>query len=329
MADTLIAKMGSIRGLTVRPLSAVRRYGGLEQDAIEAGRRLGVDAVLDGSVHNSANGIRVTVRLLRVRDGSQIWTGQFDTPFAGIFSVQDAIVTGLVHELSFKLTEPERQYLRKHETRNADAYRAYLLGRYQYNALRRDSMLQSIESYKKAIALDPQYALAYAGLADTYCVLPISSDFLSGPVSEAAKAAARKAIALDPLRSEAHNALGSVKFYYEWDWKGSEEEFRRGIVVNPTNPLPHLRYAHLLSNTGRHAEGRREVEEALRLDPLWLPANTLAGIFLVNAGQLDAAIVQLKRALEINPDYWVARHHLGKACEQKGMINEALEQYRQ
>src|SRR5712692_3019812 len=219
MADTLIAKMGSIRGLTVRPLSAVRRYGGLEQDAIDAGRRLGVDAVLDGSVHNSANGIRVTVRLLRVRDGSQIWTGQFDSPFAGIFSVQDAIITGLVDELSFKLTEPERQYLRKHETRNADAYRAYLLGRYQYNALRRDSMLQSIESYKKAIALDPQYALAYAGLADTYCVLPISSDFLSGPVSEAAKAAARKAIALDPLRSEAHNALGSVKFYYEWDWK--------------------------------------------------------------------------------------------------------------
>jgi DNA-binding winged helix-turn-helix (wHTH) protein/TolB-like protein/tetratricopeptide (TPR) repeat protein len=329
MTDTLITKIGSIRGLTVRPLSAVRRYGGLEQDAIDAGRRLGVDAVVDGSIRREANNIHVNVRLLRVSDSAQLWSTQFDSPFTRIFSIQDSIVTNLADGLSLKLSGAEWQVLRKQDTRNPDAYRAYLLGRYQYNALRRDSLLKSIESYKTAIALDPVYAAAYAGLADSYCVLPISSDFLSGPSSQLAIAAANKAIGLDPLRSDAHNALGSVKFWYAWDWKGSEEEFRRGIAINPSNPSLHLRYAHLLSNTGRHAEGRRKVEEALRLDPLWLPANTLAGIFLLNAGELDASIAQSKRALEINPDYWVARDHLGKAYEQKGMFEEALEQYRQ
>ena len=327
MAETLITRISSIRGVTVRPLSEVRPYGRLEQDPIAAGRKLGVDAVLDGSIHNAANNVRVTVRLLRVSDSRQLWSGQFDTPFADIFSVHDAISTNLVDELSIKLTEEERNRLRKPETRNPKAYRAYLLGTLYVGRLRRDSMLKGIDFFEQAIALDPQYARAYASMAGAYSTFILAADSLPGSSAVAARAAATRAIALDPAMASAHAVLAQEKFVYEWDWKGAEAEYRRAVALEPANPRVHLLYALLLSNTGRHTEAMRHADEALRLSPVDVMVNTQRGDFLRAAGQVDAAIAAQKHTLEIAPDFWVADIHLGKAYEDKGMASEAVEAY--
>lgn len=328
MAETLIAKISGIRGLTVRPLSAVRRYGRLEQDPIAAGRELGVDAVLDGSIHHAANNVRVTVRLLRVSDSQQLWSGQFETPFADIFSVHDAISRNLVDELSIKLTEEERNRLRKPETRNPNAYRAYVLGSLYASRLRRDSMLKGIDFYEQAIALDPQYARAYASLAGTHTTFILAADSLPGPSAAAARTAATRAIALDPGLAAAHAVLAQERFVYEWDWRGAEAEYRRAVAIEPSNARAHLSYALLLSNTGRHAEALRHADEALRLDPVEVMVNTQRGDYLRAAGKVDEAIAAQKHALEIAPDFWVADIHLGKAYEDKGMVSEAVEAYR-
>jgi adenylate cyclase len=158
--------------------------------------------------------------------------------------------------------------------------------------------------------------------------MSIGGDELSGPSSAAAKAAANKAISLDPGLAGPHTALGFEKFMYEWDWKGAEEEYRLALAIDPSNTDVHRRYAHLLSNTGRHAEAVRETEEALRRDPLSFLGNALGGQFLLQAGQVDAAIAAEKRALQIDPDFWIAHVQLGKAYVAKGMNAEALEEYR-
>jgi len=328
MAETLIAKLSSIRGMTVRPLSSVRRYGGLEQDPIAAGRMLGVDAVLDGSIHNAANNVRVRVRLLRVADSHQLWSGQFDTPFANIFSLHDAISANLVDELSIKLTEEERNRLRKPETRNPEAYRAFMLGGLYADRLRRDSMMKGIEFFEQAIALDPEYARAYVSLAGTHSTLILAADSLPESSAAAAKAAATRAIVLDPGMAGGHAVLGFEKFTYEWDWKGAEEQYRRALELERSSPGVHRLYALLLSNTGRHAEALRQADEALRLDPVDAMGNTLRGDILRAAGQVDAAIAAEKHTLEIAPDFWVADIHLGKAYEDKGMFAEAVKAYR-
>jgi TolB-like protein/Tfp pilus assembly protein PilF len=328
MADTLIAKISTIDGVTVRPLSAVRRYGGVDQDPIAAGRALEVDAVLDGSIHYNGKQVRVTVRLLRVADGRQLWSGRFDTPFSTVFSLHDRISSAIVGELSFKLTEEQRKRLRQPDTHNPEAYRAYLLGRLYSDRADRDRYLKAIEYFQRAIALDPGYALAYAGLADVHGALPICCDYPSGPSSAAAKDAANKAIAIDSELAVAHEALGKEVFFFEWDWRRAEDEFQRALRLDPSNADAHKVYAHLLSNTGRHSEALHEADEALQLDPLSLMSNTLRAQFLLQGGRVDAAIAANKRALEIDANFWVARMLLGNAYVRKAMYVEALEEYR-
>jgi tetratricopeptide (TPR) repeat protein len=312
----------------VRPLTAVRRYAGLEQDAVEAGRQLGVDAVLDGTTHNDRDRIRVNARLLRVSDSSQLWSGQFDTTFADLFSVYDAISGRLADELSLKLTPTEQREVKKRDTKNAEAYRAYLLGRYYAGKIGRVNFEKAIDQFKNAIALDPEYALPYVGLANTYAVMPISADFPAGPPLEAAKTAATRAIALDPSLADAYTALGWVKFWYEGDWAEAEKLYQQSIALNPNYPSAHMFYGGLLSSESRIDEALREVEVAQRLDPLSIQANIIKGHALYGARRYDAAIDDLKRTLDIDPNAWVPHLIMGKAYEQKGMYDEAIAHYR-
>jgi serine/threonine-protein kinase len=327
MADTLIAKISMMDGVTVRPLTAVRRYGGVEQDPIAAGRVLEVDAILDGSIHHNANQIRVTVRLLRVADGRQLWSERFDAPFSTIFSVHDRISSALVGQLSSKLTEEERARLRRQDTHDPEAYRAYLVGRLHSERVNRDRNLKAIEYFQRAIALDAEYALAYAALAEAHTAFPICCDSPSGPSLAAAKAAANKAIAIDPDLAMAHLALGKGAFWFEWDWRRAEEEYRRALQLDPSNADAHRMYAHLLSNTGRHAEAFREADAALQLDPLSLLNSAMRGQFLLHGGEIDAAIAEERRVLEIESNFWVAHLLLGNAYVRKAMYVEALEEY--
>ncbi len=328
IADTLIAKISNIRGITVRPLTAVRRYAGPEQDAVEAGRQLGVEAVLDGTTHNANDKIRVTARLLRVSDSSQLWSVQFDTTLADIFSIYDAISSRLVEEFSLQLTAVEQRELRKRDTQNPDAYRAYLLGRYYQSKLGRENLEKAIDYFKQAVSLDPEYALAYVGLASVDIGLPIGADYPSAGPAEAAKAAATKAIALDPALADAYAQLGFVKFWYEWDWPAAEELYRKAIALNPNDSSAHLYYGVVLSIEGHNAEAEREVEIARRIDPLSMQMNIITAQTYMQAHHFDAAEAQLKRALQISPNAFVPHLILGKTYERKQMYDQALEHYR-
>lgn len=323
MADALIGRISKAHGIAVRPLSAVRRYGALEQDPLAAGRELQVDAVLDGTIHHAAGRIRVTARLLRVADAQQVWQGQFEEGLSGIFTVQDSISQRLAAELS--LSEAEQPKV--HRPANVEAYRAYALGVMHVQRLRREEIDAGIRHFRRATELDPQYAAAYAATAGAYAILPISSDAPPQENFRAARIAAKKALALDPDLAAAHVALGTIAFWSDWDWGASEESYQRALTLEPGNAEARTRYAHLLSNVGRHEEARVQIGEALRLDPLSRMVNTLAGQFHLQAGNLDAGISQLEHALRIDPDFWIARLNLGKAYEQQRRFDDALREF--
>ena len=327
ITDTLIAKLSNVRGVSVRPLTAVRRFAGLEQDAVEAGRQLGVDAVLDGTTHNDHGRIRVTARLLRVSDSAQLWSGQFDTTFADIFSVYDAISNRLVAELAVKLTPIEQRGLLKHDTQNPDAYRAYLLGRNYMGKLRRENLEQAVDYFKHAVTLDPDYALAYVGLANVYMGLPIGADSPSHALAEAAKSAASKAIAIDPELPDGYTALGIIKYWYDWDWAEAENLFLKSIALNPNFSRSHIFYSAVLSSEGRDDEAIREAQIAQKLEPLWIQVEIISVKNLVQARRYDAAMQQAKRALEGNPESWVLRLMVGNIYEYTNQADAAMENY--
>ncbi|MGK2855819.1 MAG: tetratricopeptide repeat protein [Thermoanaerobaculia bacterium] len=322
MADALISRIGGNGKLLVRPLTAVRGYGGIEQDAVDAGRELGVDAVLDGTILSTGDRIRVTARLVRVADNVQIWSGQFDERSSEILSVQDSISRRLSRELDLT---PAAGRVRI-ATASEEAYRAYALGRLHYFRSHSVEVDKAIGHFKRAIALDEEYADAWAGLADSYAILPISADREPRENYGLARQAAMRAIELDPSSAEAYMTLGTVKFFHDWDWSGSEADFLRALELDPGSAIAHIRYAHLLSNTGRHEEAMVEARRAQRIDPLSLIINTLTGQFSLQAGDVDEGIRQLRHTLELDPDYWIARMNLGKAYEMRGEYDRALEE---
>ena len=323
MADALITKLSNTRGVIVRPLASTRRYGGIEQDPLAAGRELQVDSVVDGSIQRWGDRIRVTARLVGV-GGEQLWAGQFDEKFTDIFAVQDAISGRVAGALALHLSGEEERRLTKRYTENAAAYELYLMGRYHLYKLTPPEVRKGGEFFQEAVRVDPSYALAYAGIADAYSTLPITSDVAPRDAFPKAKEAVTKALELDGSLAEAHAILGRIKFWFDWDWAGSESEFRRAIDLSPNNADAHRLYAHLLSNTGRHEEALRELKRARELDPFSLITNTLQGQFLHFAGRDDEAVRSFEKTFELNPNFWVAHTQLASVLIHKKMYGQAL-----
>src|SRR5215471_18081234 len=328
MADTLIGKLSNIKEVTVRPLTSVRRYGGPEQNSVEAGRELGVDAVLDGTIQRWGNTIRVTVRLVRVGDERQLWEGHFDENFTNIFAVQDSICERALLALALELSSDERELLAKRYTADPEAYQLYLNVRFFWNKRTSEGTRQAIEYFQQVLKRDPNYALAYAGLADSYRSLPIRSDVPSHEAFPKARDAALKALEIDRRLAEAHTTLGWIKFYFDWDWEGSEKEFRQAVEINQNYALAHVGYAHLLSNLGRHEEAQKEMDRGLSLDPLSAFAGVMKAQFLFHARRYSCAQDQLQKTLEIEPNTWIGQLLLGTMYEHEGRYDEALEAFR-
>jgi serine/threonine-protein kinase len=328
MADTLISRLGSNREIVVRPLSSVRRFGNPEQDALIAGRALGVESVLDGSVQRWGDKIRVNVRLVSVTDGTLLWTEAFDEKFTDIFVVQDAISNKVAAALAVRLGTDDKRRLTKRYTENAEAYQFYLRGRFQVFKLTPPEIQAGIAYFQQAIDIDPNYALAYAGLADAYRSLAVGIEMTPTELFPKSKAAANKAVEIDDALSDGHAALGMTLFWGEWDWKGAENQFRRALELNPNDVNAHLFYAHLLSNTGRHAEALAEVKIARELDPLFPFAGALEGLFLIHAGRTDEALDRLNKTLELAPNFWMPHLFASIAYIEKGMYREAVAEAR-
>ena len=324
IADSLITRLSNLREIKIRPTSAVLKYNNEPKQPTDSGRELGVEAVLEGSIHRDGENVRVTVQLVRVADGSTLWAEKFDDRFTGIFKIEDSISRRVAEGLVSKLTGKEREVVAKHYTENTEAYELYMKGRYSFNKLTPEGLKKSIDYFQQATERDPGYALAFVGLSDCYSSLPLNSDVPPREAFPKAKQAAARALEIDARLAEAHDSMGSISFWFDWDWAKAESHLKRAIDLNPNNPLARFNYAHLLFNSGRFEEGEIEVRRALELDPVSLIINSIMGQFLFEARQYDQAIDQLDKALELEPNLWLTHLFLGKVYAQKGMYNEAL-----
>ena len=324
MADTLISRLGSAREIVVRPLSSVRSFGNLDQDAIQAGRVLDVDSVLDGNIQRWGEKIRVNVRLVRVADGSVLWTETFDEKYTDIFVVQDAISNRVAAALAWRLSGDERTDLERRYTNSAQAYTFYIRGRYYVYKITEPDIRKGIVFYEQAIQADPNYAPAYAGMADAYRTLSIAAFVSAKAACPQAKAFATKARELDGSLAEPHIVLGWTSFLCEWDWGTAEKELQTAIKLRPNNSEAHRAYAHMLSNFGRHDEAIAEIKRAADLAPMTLITLALESQFLFYAGRDDEAIVQANRTMDFDPDFWVAHNILGRVYTDQMRFPEAI-----
>lgn len=328
IAETLTTRLSSLKLLTVRPSSAVLKYAASEKETVVAGQELKVDSVLEGSIQRFGERLRVTVRLVSVSDVSLLWADHFDENFTDIFRVEDSISTKVAAALALKLSSEEQRRLIKRDTDNAEAYQLYLKGRFFWNKRTGEGFKLGIAQFKQAVEKDPGYALAYAGLADSYTGLTFYNFAAPNETMPKAKEAAMHAIAIDSMLSEAHASMAHVKANYDWAWSDAEKEFRLSIELKPDYATAHQWYAiHYLTPTGQLEEAIQEMKRALDLEPTSLVMNTFLGTTLYFAGRYDDAIEQCRKTIEMDSNFAVAHWHLGLAYQQKGMFDDAIAEF--
>ena len=322
MSDAIVRKLSSVRKVMVRGTSAVENFQGGVIDPIAAGRQLRVDVILDGTIQHAGNTIRVSVQLLRVSDGSPLWADHFDDYFTNIFQLQDSISEKIVTALRMKLTESEHRQMAKRQTSNTEAYQFYLRGRDCEARRTPDNPDEScIALYESAVHADPDFALAYTGLASTFMD---RAGIQGSPDSAAqARAAAEKAILLDGSLTEAHLALGNVMFRKDWDWLGAEREFDRALELDPHSSAAHWYMAILSMAMGHTERGLSEMIESQRLDPASENAHDdLGWAYYLNRRFAEAA-KESETAIGMDPRSLSAHHQLGKTYLQLHKYSEA------
>jgi DNA-binding winged helix-turn-helix (wHTH) protein/TolB-like protein/Tfp pilus assembly protein PilF len=324
IADTLITRLSSVPALNVRPASAVRRYSDPDQDPAAVGRILKVDTVLDGSVQTMLDKIRVTLRLIRVRDGKPLWAATLDGDSRDLFSLQDSVSQEVARALKLQLSPNEKDLLVKRSTDDSGAYRSYLKGRFFLGKRSPEGYEKAIDYFQEATRADPSYALAYAGLADAYLLL--QGDGLQNPqgATPKARAAAEKALQLDPALGAAHNSLAAIAEDYDRDYPTAEKEFKLALKLDPGFATAHEWYADYLGLMGRFDQALAEEDRALEIDPLSLTINEKRGKVLLWARRYDQAIVQLQKTLEMDPSFSPALIWLSRVYAVRGMAVDSL-----
>jgi TolB-like protein/DNA-binding winged helix-turn-helix (wHTH) protein/Tfp pilus assembly protein PilF len=319
--ETLIGQLSQIPRLKVMARSTVLRYKGANVDPQKVGRELNVRAVLTGRVLQRGEMLTISMELMDVRDGSQLWGKQYNRKLADTLAVQEDIAREVTDKLRLRLASVEEKRLTAHVTENADAYQLYLKGRYHWNKRTPDGIQKAIESFQQAIEKDPGYALAYAGLADCYHVP--ANPLPPRKKMPLAKAASMKALQLDDTLVEAHTSLARVLFVYDWDWPAAEKEFKRAIELNSRYAPAHQWYGGYLTATGRFREADAEKKLALELEPLSLIINFEVGLASYFSRNYNQAIDQFQKTLELDANFPPPNTFLAAAYEQKGMLQEA------
>jgi len=327
MADSLITKLSNSRQVIVRSLASVRKYGGLDQDSLAAGRELQTDSVLEGNLQKSGDHLRVTARLINVSDGASLWAGTFDEKMTDVFAVQDAISQKVADALALRLSGEEKERLTRRYTDNVEAYQLYLTGRYHWTKFTPPDIRKGIGFFQQAIELDPKYALAYFGFAEANRSLAINADVPSKDCLPQAKAAAIKALEIDDSLAEAHASLSFSLIWYDWDWDGGAREAQRAIALNPNSAHSHFALAHVLSDQGRHDQALAEVARARELDPVFLLYRALEGMFFHHAGRDAEALERLQKTADLDSNFWVTHLMLGKVYTQQRKYSEAIEEF--
>ena len=318
MTDALVGQLGN-SNLIVRPVATVRRFGALDQDPIAAGRELGVDAVLDGTINVADGRVRIATSLWRVADGRQLWAGKFDEKFSGIFDIQDSISVRVANAVNARLSTARRRY-----TQNTEAYRLYLLGNHHAQRLTPQDYGIAIGYFKQAIALDPDYPWPYVGIATADRVTVLSADAPPAALMAEGKAAARKAVTLAPDLAEARVALGMIEFFHDWDWNEAITQLERAHDLAPDLEDTNIELAQAYSNLGRGEDALRLSTRAGVIDPLSPRRWALHGQFLFYAGRNDDAIQHLRKAIETLPDFWLPHLFIQRPYLEAGRYQDVI-----
>jgi serine/threonine protein kinase/Tfp pilus assembly protein PilF len=327
LAEEIINALSKLEGLHVVARTSAFRFRGKSLDIREIGKQLNVSTVLEGSVRKAGNKLRVTAQLINVADGYHLWSERYDRELEDVFVIQDEISLAIVDKLKVKLLGDEKEKMLKRYTQNLEAYDLYLKGRYHWNRRTPEALKKAMVHFEQVIQKDPNYALAYTGLADCYSMLAQVYVLTPKEAFSKAKALAQKALEIDETLAEAHTSLAFALSSFDWDWGGAEREFRKAIELNPNYATAHQWFAlGLLVNLGRTSEAIEEIKKALELDPLSLIINTAAGYVYLAAGREDKAIEQAEKILDMDPTFIGAYLILVDVNERRRKYDEAVEE---
>jgi TolB-like protein/DNA-binding winged helix-turn-helix (wHTH) protein/Flp pilus assembly protein TadD len=329
MTDELITHLGQISAIRVISRTSAMTYKSVRKPLADIARELNVDAIVEGSVLRSGERVRIDAQLIQVPADKQIWAESYEGDFRDTLALQSRVARAVAGQIRATLNRHEQVALEKSEAVNPAAYEAYLKGRFFWNKRTGDGLRTAIGYFNRAIEMDPTYAEAYSGLADSYA---LSGDWEYGVLSpqdafRQAKAAATKALALDNSLAEAHTSLAFALDLYGWDWQSAETEFKLAIKLNPGYATAHLWYAWHLLLMGRNSEGLIELRKAESLDPLSLIISADMADALCIAHQFDEAVQQSKKTLQLDPNFAIGHYELGQAFEQKHMHDQALTEF--
>jgi TolB-like protein/DNA-binding winged helix-turn-helix (wHTH) protein len=320
MTDELITDLAQLHDLKVVSKTSIMQYKGTRKPLPQIGRELGVDAVVEGSVLHSGDRVRITAQLIRTATDRHIWAAAYDGDLKDVLSLQARVAEEITNQVKLSLSAQETGRLRRPRAVNPEAFDLYLHGRYAWNQRNVQGFRQAIEYFNQALEKDPEFALAYSGLADCHTLLTLYGDGI-GNMAEA-EAAAEKALQLDSTLAEAHTSLAAVKVLHDWDWQAAEQEFRRAIELNPNFARAHHWYGNLLLGPeGRHEEAIAELERSRELDPLSLIINADAGFGYYLAGRYEPALQAYRRVLALNPNFIPVRFYLAKYYRQTGQYD--------
>ena len=326
ITEGVIDKLSGLPNIKVISRTSAFRYKKQEIEPQKVARELGVEALVTGRVFQHGNDLSVSAELVNAREDKQLWGEQYNRKITDALRVEQEIANHISDKLG-RLTSQQKERVTKRYTESGEAYQAFLKGRYHWGKDSEDDLKQAIQYFEQAIRLDSNYAPAYAGMADAYAELS-NIDFL--PPNESfpkARAAALKALDIDPSLPEAHTALAEVSWWYDWDWSAAEKEFRRAIELNPTSAVAHFHYAYMLSTMGRFDEGIAECKRAQELDPLSLIVNLYFGYIYTLARRFDEAVPWYRKGLELDPNSNIGHAELAWNYAFKGQTSEAIAEY--
>ena len=327
--DEIITRLAQVAELKVISCTSTRRFKGTNQTLSQIAKELGVAHVLEGSVQKSGDQVHVNVQLINALTDAHLWADIYDRKLTDIFAVESEIAKTIADTLRVKLTGAQAKAIAARPTENNAAHELYLKGRYFWFKRTSGDLKKAADYFQQAIDIDPNYALAYVGLADAFVLVPAYGGASPQECYPKAKVAARRAIELDDNLAEAHASYGKVLWNYDLDFAQSLPEFERAIKLNPNYATAHHWYGNSpLASLGRFDQAIAEVKRAVELDPLSLIYNTDLGVTLILARRYDEAIERLQRALELDPNFYYAHYNLGMALELKGDLNGAISEYK-
>ena len=326
MTDAILTRLAKIKALKVISYSGGK---GPRESTAAIARRLHVDAAIEGSVMSAGDRVRISARLIKTGSGEHLWAEEYEGDLRNVLAIQGEVARAVAHEIQVKATPQEEGRLTKSHPIDPEAYHAFLKGRYYASQRSGEGLLKSLGYFQQAIQKDPSYALAYSGSADAYALLGSSGYDVLPPLEAKAKAATlvAQALKLDDTLPEAHTSLGYLKLSYDWDFAAAEREFKRAIDLNPGYPTAHHWYAHYLLSKGQMDQALVEMKRAQELEPLSLILNTGVGWCLYYARRYDEAIEQFRDVFQMEPNFVPAQFALAMTYMQKGSTREAIAEW--